>query len=61
MDREYRLSLDDGKYTFVKPVGDYRVYILRHGEPWVTIEAGCNAVFSLLYECLKLKGELKDG
>jgi|KBSSwiStaDraftv2_1062776.scaffolds.fasta_scaffold00132_50 hypothetical protein len=31
---EHRVSVDSGKYTFVVPADDYRVSILRYGEPW---------------------------
>lgn len=32
--QEHRVSVDNGKYTFVVPADDYRVGILRYGEPW---------------------------
>lgn len=42
-------EVDGGKYTFIKqPAGE--VEILRYGEPWVRIEAGCNAITALLSE-----------
>jgi hypothetical protein len=56
MSNEYRLAIENGKYTFVKPANDYRVHVLRHGEPWVVIEQGCNAVFSLLYDAISDRG-----
>lgn len=31
---EHRVRVDSGKYTFVVPADDYRVSILRYGEPW---------------------------
>ncbi len=31
---EHRVSVENGKYTFVVPADDYRVSILRYGEPW---------------------------
>lgn len=34
MKQEHRVSVSNGKYTFVIPADDYRVSILRHGEPW---------------------------
>lgn len=52
MSNEYRFSVEDGKYTFVKPANDYRVHVLRHGDPWIIIENGCKAVFSLLYDAI---------
>jgi hypothetical protein len=52
---ETRISVYDGKYTFVREEGDYRVEILRHGEPWVIIEKGSNAINQLLEEFIELR------
>jgi hypothetical protein len=49
---ERRISVYDGKYTFVLPPNDYRVHVLRHGEPWVIIEQASNAVHSLVIESI---------
>lgn len=44
-----RLKSSDGKYEFtIMPVG--HIEVLRHGDPWVIIERGCNSVADLLYE-----------
>lgn len=32
--QEHRVSVDNGKYTFIVPADDYRVSILRYGDPW---------------------------
>ena len=45
-----RVKVDDGKYEFFVPEGDYRIHITRCGEPWVVIEAGSKAVFNLMAE-----------
>ena len=44
------ISVGHGKYTFRVPEGDWRVHVLRHGEPWLVIEAGHNAVSALMAE-----------
>lgn len=49
---ERRLTVDDGKYTFFVPPGDYRVHVHRYSEPWVIIEQGCNAVWALVAELI---------
>lgn len=53
------IAVYDGKYTFQKHEGDWRVHVLRHGEPWLVIEAGCNAVSQLMYECEELREKLQ--
>lgn len=30
----HRVSVDNGKYTFVIPANDYHFSVLRYGEPW---------------------------
>ena len=48
---EHRVNVDNGKYTFVVPGGDYRVSILRHGEPWHGPQAeACTALHSIMAE-----------
>lgn len=47
---EIRVPADNGKFTFVLKPGNPYVEVLRHGEPWLVIEQGCNAVWSLVYE-----------
>jgi hypothetical protein len=44
------IPVDGGKYTFVVPEGDWRVHILRGGEPWVVISEGHKAIQALLGE-----------
>jgi len=48
------VKIDNGKYTFLVPDGDYRVHVLRHGEPWLIIEQGCSAIQSLIQEVERL-------
>jgi hypothetical protein len=56
-----RLSLEvgDGKYTFELHEGDYRVHVLRYGEPWLRVEEGSTALATLLWEVDELKKALK--
>lgn len=45
----HQLKSNDGKYDYtILPAGE--IEIRRHGEPWLVIEKGCNAVADLLYE-----------
>lgn len=49
--QEIRVSVDSGKYTFVIPADDYRVSILRYGEPWHGPQSeASNALFSMMAE-----------
>lgn len=52
MSSDRRLTIDHGKYTFILPEGDYRVHMLRHGEPWLVIEQGSKAIWSLVYDAI---------
>lgn len=52
MSTERRLTIDNGKYTFILPEGDYRVHVLRHGEEWLVIEQGSKAIWSLVYDAI---------
>jgi hypothetical protein len=52
---ERRIDVDDGKYTFILKAGEYRVHVLRHNEPWLVIEQGTNAVWSLVAELIDAK------
>lgn len=48
---EHRVSVDNGKYTFVVPADDYRVSILRYGEPWHGPQSeASNALHTIMYE-----------
>jgi hypothetical protein len=49
--QEHRVSVDNGKYTFVVPAGDFRVSILRNGEPWHGPQAeACTALCAIMAE-----------
>ena len=54
------LKDSEGKYTFRVKEGDYRVEVLRCGEPWVVFEFGTKALISILCELEELR-ERKDG
>lgn len=58
MKARLRVSVENGKYTFILPEDDYRIKVLRYGEEWLTIEAGCNAVHSLMSELNDARQEL---
>lgn len=48
---EHRVKVDGGKYTFVVPADDYRVSILRYGEPWHGPQGeASNALHAIMYE-----------
>src|SRR5262244_990570 len=47
---EHRVDVDGGKYTFVSSSGDYRVAILRHGEPWHLQDQASSAVHAMMCE-----------
>jgi hypothetical protein len=49
---ERRIDVDDGKYTFILKPGEYRVHVLRHGEPWLVVEQGSKAIWSLVAELI---------
>ena len=53
------VPVDDGKYIFQQPEGDYKIHVLRHGEPWLIIESGSNAIASLLEEHREALEKLK--
>lgn len=47
---EHRVRVDNGKYTFVVPADDYRVSILRYGEPWHGPQGeASNALHAIMY------------
>jgi len=51
MKTEHRVSVDNGKYTFVVPADDYRVSILRYGDPWHGPQGeASNALHAIMYE-----------
>ncbi len=43
-----KVKTDSGKYTFVIDLGS--MHVLRHGEPWLVINEGFNAIRSLVCE-----------
>lgn len=48
---EHRINVARGKYTFVVPADDYRVSILRYGEPWHGPQSeASNALHSIMFE-----------
>ena len=47
---EHRVSVDNGKYTFVLRPTYSKVDVLRDGKPWVTILQPWNALHSALCE-----------
>ena len=66
-DEELKVTVSDGKYTFVLSKGDWRIRCLRNGEPWLVTRQGHNAVSSLLQamhdaeeENTKLKKDLSE-
>ncbi len=49
-----KIRVSDGKYEFQMFGDDYRIYVLRYGEPWLIIEQGHKAISSLVLEALSL-------
>lgn len=47
----------DGKYTFLRLRGDWRVHVLRYDDPWLVIEDGHKAIAALMYELEEMRGE----
>lgn len=45
-----RIEVDGGKYAFIDPKDDWRIFVLRYGQPWLHIEAGSNAIRELMAE-----------
>ncbi len=54
------ISVDDGKYTFSVPEGDWRVHVLRHNEAWLIIEKGHNAIASLMDELQEARDKIAE-
>jgi hypothetical protein len=52
---ERRIAVADGKYTFLVPPNDYKIHVLRYGEPWLVIEDGSNAIWWLIAELIGAK------
>lgn len=51
------LKDSEGKYTFKVGPDDWRVSILRYGDPWVVISTGTKALISILCELEELRKE----
>lgn len=45
-----RVSVDNGKYTFILNDDDYRIKVLRYDQEWITIETGSKAIHCLMSE-----------
>ncbi len=54
------VSVEGGKYIFEVPEGDYKVHIKRHGEPWLVLEVGSKAIFTMMCELTTARAELVD-
>lgn len=52
---ERRIKVLDGKYEFVDVMSESRIDILRHGQPWLTIEKGARAIAALMLEYEELR------
>jgi len=51
--------VEQGKYAFFVPRGDYRVHIERPlGSPWLILEKGSKAICTLMAECMEARAEL---
>lgn len=46
---------NDGKYKFIIKEDDWRIHVLRYGEPWMIIEEGHNAIALLMQEVEELR------
>ena len=54
------IHVDNKKYTFIHKTGDYRIHILRYGDPWLVLEKGSNAIFSLMAEFEELRSQCRN-
>lgn len=50
-----KVAVDNGKYTFEVPDGDWRVHVKRHEEPWLVIEQGSKAIAAMASELADAK------
>lgn len=55
-----KVDVESGRYTFIMYEHDYRIHVRRNGAPWMIIERGHNAIFSLLMEFIETRKELED-
>ncbi len=46
--KETCVTIENGKYTFKTMPGDYRIHVLRHGEPWLILDQGSKAILALM-------------
>ena len=52
MEEESKITVSEGKYTFITYKDDYRVHCLRYGEPWMIFTEGHKALSALISETL---------
>lgn len=52
------ISVENGKYTFQTAKDDYRIHVLRYGEPWLVIDEGSKAVLALMQAVRALEEKL---
>jgi hypothetical protein len=55
MNKQISISVENGKYTFKTIEGDYRIHVLRFGEPWLVFEQGNKALICLLNDFQELQ------
>ena len=56
-----KISVENGKYTFYIPDGDWRVYIDRYDlKEWVIVELGSEAVHALCAELEETRRQLRN-
>lgn len=58
---DLRIAVDGGKYTFSRPEAGYKIHVLRHGQPWVVIGDGSNAVSALMNALVEANREIDVG
>jgi len=54
------IEVCEGKYRFYLRKNDWRVFVQRHGQEWLTIEDGRRAVLALMMEVEDLREEVKE-
>lgn len=52
------VAVNDDKYTFFLKESDWRIHVLRYGEPWLVFDRGTNAIFSLMAELEEAREKL---
>lgn len=48
--QEHRIPVDNGRYTFLVPEGDYKIVVLRDGVPWSQQTQSHGAIHALMCE-----------